>query len=237
MKNSRLSRIEEKRTKKQLFIVLVGIIAILALVFTLGIPLIVGMSVLLGNLRGSQSNSAGSDTTAPVPPVLSTPTQATNSAELLIEGYGESGSTLKIFMNEDEIKKILIGNDGTFTFTDIPLEKGDNRIYATVTDEAGNESIHSQELKIAYKKDGPKLEIQEPQENQEFGKNQQEIQIKGKTDTGSTVTINDRFVSVNDEGNFEYKLKLSDGENIVSIVARDSAGNETKIELKVTYQP
>lgn len=237
MKYSRLSRVEEKRTKGQLVLVLAGIVAILALVLTLGIPLIVGVSVLLGNLRSSQTIPTGSDSTPPVAPIISTPTDATNSAILFVEGYGEPESTLKLFINDIEVKKILIGKEGTFSFADIALDRGENLIYATSTDESGNVSIPSQELKVYYKKEGPKLDLQTPQENQEFSKNQQEIQISGTTDVGSSISINDRFVQITDEGNFKYKLKLADGENIITVIARDRAGNETNLERKVTYRP
>ena len=237
MKYSRLSRIEEKRTKRQLVLVLAGIVAILALVFTLGIPLIVGISVLLGNIRNSSSLPVSSDITIPVPPVIFTTAEATNSAQILVEGYGEPESTLKLYVNEAEVKKILIGREGTFSFPDIGLDRGENLIYATSTDEAGNESNQSQEIKVIYKKDGPKLELQEPSDGQEFRKNQQEMLIKGITDTATSVTVNDRFVSVKDDGAFEYKLKLNDGENSLIVISRDSAGNETKIERKVIYQP
>jgi len=47
----------------------------------------------------------------------------------------------------------------------------------------------------------------------------------------------DRFVSVKDDGSFTYNLRLNDGENTLTIIARDAAGNETKLERKVTYQP
>ena len=237
MAYSRVSRIEEKRTRKQFTIVIVSIVGIILVITTIGIPLMVGASVFLGNLKSQQPLMGSSDKTPPFPPILSPVSTATNSASLKIEGYGEPESTLKIFVNEQEVKNILIGVDGNFSFNDISLISGKNEIYGISRDASGNESSSSDHLIVTYKKNAPKLEINEPSEGTTFGKNQQEITIRGLTDPRNDVRINDRFVSVKDDGSFTYNLRLNDGENTLTIIARDAAGNETKLERKVTYQP
>ena len=70
-----------------------------------------------------------------------------------------------------------------------------------------------------------------------FVSTENEIMVKGKTEEKATVTVNERFVVVGSEGNFEYSLTLSEGENKILIVAIDKAGNKTEKELKVTYTP
>ncbi|HCM37726.1 MAG: hypothetical protein UV61_C0002G0279 [Candidatus Gottesmanbacteria bacterium GW2011_GWB1_43_11] len=237
MAYSRISRIEERRTKKQLFFVIVGILAVIVFTTTVGIPLLVRVSVFLGNRKLAQPLSDSLDKTAPFPPTLSSILSATNSAEIKIEGYGEPESTLKLYLNGRDVKKVLLGGDGGFSFTDVTLTEGENNIYATLTDQSGNESSQSQELQIVYKKSAPKLEVSDPQDKQTFGKNQQEITVKGLTDPGNDIRINDRFVLVKEDGTFTYNIKLQDGENTLNIVAQDQAGNETKLERKVTYQP
>lgn len=233
---SRISRIEERRTKKRLVFISLGIIAVFVLVVTVGIPLIVGTSVLLGNLNGNSPLSTSGDTTPPFPPVLSSVPSATNSANLKLEGYGEAQTTLFVILNGEEVKKALLPLDGTFSFNDLKLDTGENTLRAYLTDAAGNESELSDEITVTFKKTGPKLEITEPEDGKTYDKNYQEITIKGKVDPGSQVFINDRFVSVKDDGSFEHRLRLSEGENILSIIGRDTAGNETKIERKVTFQ-
>lgn len=235
--SSRVSRIEEKKTKRRLFLTLGGIIAIIVILYTVGIPLLARVSAILGSINSSQPNTANADTTAPFAPTLSPVNSSTNSAQLKLEGYAEPESTLKVMLNGEEAKKVLLGTEGSFSFDDITLDSGENTLYATATDDAGNESAISKELKIIYKKGAPKLEVTEPSDGQTFGKNQQEIVVKGKTDKGVDLRINDRFVTVKDDGTFEYSLKLGDGENTLVIVVQDLAGNQTKIERKVTYSP
>ncbi len=235
MTYSRISRVEEKKTKKILVLTFIGIVTLLVMIFTIGIPLIIGVSLLVSNATNHQSIIDNTDKTPPVAPVLFPVPIATNSAILKISGYGEPNSNVHIFVNDTEVKKILLPTDGSFSFTDKLLMVGQNVIYVTAQDQAGNLSTESEKLKILYKKNVPKLEITDPQDNQTFSKNQQDLIIKGITEEGVNLTINDRFVNVKDDGAFTSTLRLQDGENTLVFVARDTAGNETKLEKKVFY--
>lgn len=237
MAYSRISRVEERRTKKQLLIVLVGTIGLLVLVFTVGIPLVVGLSVAIGHLKSREPLLEVTDKTAPFPPTLAPLATATNSATLKLSGFAEPESTLTLYINGSEVKKVLVAGDGEFVFTDLTLDEGSNMISAISVDQVGNESKESAVRTIIFKKNLPALEVNEPQENQSFDKNSQEITVFGKTDVGNRVTLNDRFVPVRDDGAFSYRLRLSDGENTLNIVATDTAGNTTKLERKVIYVP
>lgn len=237
MPTSRLSRVEEKRTKTRLYKVMGATVLILVLLVVLGIPLLVKVSTLIGNINSQGINPDTQDKTPPFAPVLSPINSATNSAQLKIEGYAEPETTLIVKLNGEKIKEEILSLDGNFSFTGLKLDPGRNTIYATATDKSGNESAISNELIVTYKKGAPKVEITEPIEGATFGKNQQDIVVKGTTDKGNTVYINDRFVSVADDGNFSYQLKLNEGENKLKIRARDIAGNETEIERTVIYSP
>lgn len=234
MAYSRITRVEEKRTKKQLYIVVGGIIVLILLIIIFGIPLLVRISQFISP---KDSNSGVEDTTPPFSPVISPVQSATNSAILKIEGYAEPEATLTLYVNGDEVKKNLLGKEGTFSFSDIELNEGNNTLYALATDASGNESNPSPEFIITYKKSGPKLEIQEPQDGQAYGKNQQTAMVKGLTDAGSQIWINSRYVSVRDDGSFDYALRLNEGDNAITIISRDSAGNETKVERIVRFSP
>lgn len=234
---SRLSRLEEKRTKKQLYTVSIGIVVLIIVLISIGIPLIIRVSVFLGNLKSSQPAKDSGDQTPPLAPILASILEATNSATIKIEGYAEPESNLKLYLNGSEVESVLVGIDGDFGFTDVILRLGDNTFYTIATDQAGNESPESEKQTIVYKKTGPQLEVIEPQPDQEFGKNFETIQVKGKTDVGVQVRINDRFVTVSDDGSFSFNLKLTQGENQITVKAFDTAGNQTEKQLKVTYKP
>ncbi|RJR15666.1 hypothetical protein C4579_01785 [Candidatus Microgenomates bacterium] len=237
MVRSRFSRVEENKTKKRLFIVIVLTILIVILVFAVGIPLLVRVSALLGSINAQGQPLVSNDTTAPYAPILSPINDTTNNAKLTIEGFAEPETTLTLMVNGDKAKETLLGKEGTFTIEDVVLQSGKNSITAVATDKAGNASAESNTLVVNYKTKGPQLEVLEPADGQSFDKDHQEITVKGTTDKDAQVWINDRFVSVTDEGTFEHKLKLSDGENVLKIVAKDSAGNEKVLEKTVTYNP
>jgi len=235
MQRSRLSRFEEKRITKQLIRVIAGIFILIILIYFLGIPLLVKTSLFLGQINSKTPLSYDKDTTAPLPPMLFPAESATNSARIKIEGNAEPESTLTLLLNGQKIKEVALGTDGSFSFSGVDLETGDNMLYAYSTDEAGNQSSRSKKMTVLFSKDAPRLEITQPSEKQTFGPKEENITVRGTTNPGVSIALNDRFVSVKDDGSFEYNFKLSAGDNLITIIARDQAGNETKITRTVSY--
>jgi|SRR5579872_6163682 len=73
----------------------------------------------------------------------------------------------------------------------------------------------------------PKVEIYSPQNDTTTSASV--IQISGKTDTQTTVSIDGQLVPIDDLGNFSYQLPLSDGQNTIEIVASKKLSPKTKI--------
>jgi uncharacterized protein HemX len=82
---------------------------------------------------------------------------------------------------------------------------------------------------------GPKLQVGGPADNTTVSTSK--VDVKGTTDKGDTVTVNDQPVTVDKNGNFATNVSLSDTDNFVFIKARSSSGKETVIERKVVYSP
>jgi hypothetical protein len=82
---------------------------------------------------------------------------------------------------------------------------------------------------------GPKLSVGAPSDNATVSASK--VSVKGTTDKGDSVTVNDQPVTVDKDGNFSTSVALSDTDNFVFIKARSSAGKETVIERKVVYTP
>ena len=205
------------------------------LLLLLGLPLLAKLSLLLEKIRSGEETSIVIDHIPPFPPQLESQFTATNSARLTLQGISEPGSTVKLYLNDKVLEKILVGKDGTFT-TRVALVEGENNITAKAIDQADNESAFSNPLLISYKKGAPLLEIEFPTE-EELQTEEKEIEIKGKTDPEVNLTINDRFVRVKSNGSFSFLVSLSEGENLIKVVATDQAGNQTKKERKVTFSP
>jgi hypothetical protein len=65
--------------------------------------------------------------------------------------------------------------------------------------------------------------------------NESVLQLTGRTDPGAIVQVNGQVVPVGEGGNFQLALQLFEGQNIVDVLARDSAGNVTSLTRQVRY--
>jgi outer membrane protein assembly factor BamB len=63
--------------------------------------------------------------------------------------------------------------------------------------------------------------------------NNKNYSLKGKTEPTAVLEIQDKEVSVDENGNFETELELKEGENIIKVKATDDVGNSGSQELKI----
>ena len=216
------------------FIILLATIAVVLLG-----TYFVGLTIL-SRLGTHEETFTQRDRTAPPPPTLSSIPQATHSAKLNIRGFAEAGSTVALFLNNNEEDSQLVSAEGQFIFEEVGLEQGENEIYATASDTTGNESRQSTVYKVVIDRKPPKLEVTEPENNavitQEDGE-QTFIIVKGSVEENAIVTVNGHQAIVREEGRFEYRLLLTEPEeNTIKIEARDLAGNKTTVEKTVIYK-
>jgi len=199
----------------------------------------VGLAIL-SRLGTREEIFTQSDRTAPPPPTLSSVPQATNSAKLNIKGFAEAGSTVALFLNSNEEDSQLVSAEGQFVFEEVPLEQGENEIYAIAKDATGNESRQSTVYKVIIDRKPPKLEVTEPEDNaiiSEEKDKQPFVLVKGNVEENTIITVNGYQAIVRGEGDFEYRLPLSEeGANTIKIEARDLAGNKTTIEKTIIYK-
>lgn len=83
----------------------------------------------------------------------------------------------------------------------------------------------------------PMLKITEPAANATV--TESEVTLKGETDPGMFVTVNDEAVKVKPDGKFEVTINLSEGTNTVIIKSRhpDNIGKEAVITRNIEYEP
>lgn len=215
------------------------IILVIAIIGVLAATYFVGLA-LLSRLGTREETFTQRDRLAPPPPTLTGIPQATFSAQLNIKGFAEPGSTITLFLNNSEDGSQLISSEGQFVFEDVSLETGENEIYATAKDSTGNESRPSATHKVTSDQKPPQLEVTAPEDNaivkEEEGQ-QTFLLVRGKVEEGATVTVNDYQAIVRNEGNFEYRLLLTEpDENKIKIAAKDRAGNKTTVEKTVIYK-
>ncbi len=67
--------------------------------------------------------------------------------------------------------------------------------------------------------------------------NTAQVQVSGTASPGDVVSINDDVVLVGADGQFQTTITLTEGPNLIEVIASDDAGNEKTMELTVTYAP
>lgn len=212
-----------------------GSIAILVFLLLFGFKILVGFSLLVDTIRGGSPANQNTQSLL-LSPSLDPLPAATNSATLIIEGSGTPGAILILYVNEGEAQKLTIGPDGRFSLPSVKISEGTNTISAKISDEKQNISDLSNVLTITSKRTPPSLEIAYPTSNTTITGDKNTIDVSGKTEQDTVITINDRLAVVSSDGSFRHQYQLREGENTLKIAATDMAGNQTIIERRITYQ-
>ena len=235
-RHSRLARTEEKKNiKRAIFFGFLTISIIIAFIF-LGLPAVAKFAGFLSDLKKGNSPIEINDNTPPAPPILERFSEYTKEQQLKISGKTEPGAIVTLFLNTDE-EEIIANNDGEFNYT-FKLKKGENSISVKAKDSAGNESQESKTYEVVFDNESPDLEITSPEEGKEYyGSKERQITIKGITEDGVSLTINDRIVAVDEDGTFTFLTTLNEGKNNFNIKSTDKAENQTEMDFSVSFTP
>ena len=233
---SRLANVEEKRNLRKAFVfTLISLIFIVFLFFS-GIPMFAKFATFMSNLGKSDKPIVLNDTTPPAPPQISGENEYTNQKSFEVSGNTEAGAVIIITFNSDE-EEVISDNAGFFSFK-FNLKDGENSFSAQAKDQAGNVSQPTKVYTITFDDTPPEIVIESPADGSEyFGSKQSQVTIKGHSEAGSSMTINNRFISVSDDGSFSYTASLSEGETSFNIKVVDKAGNEKEKTITLRFSP
>lgn len=230
---SRLIRKQDEEITKKT-VVLGGVtVLIFIAVLVFGLPLLVKLSVLLGNAK-SQSKDNQEKLLPPLPPRLVINFEATNSAKFSIYGVAEPSVEVELLKDDLSLGKEIVDEKGGFSFTDINLDKGGNTFTAIAFKEKEGQSELSKAVTVIYDDQPPSLVMTNPTEDK-LTVQSADFDIIGKSDKGVSVMINGKLAVVDDEGGFKLKVQLNAGKNNMVIVVKSLAGNETKKTIELTY--
>lgn len=212
-------------------------IAVIAALYFVGIK---GLTYIGGfwNLFTGETGPTIGDETAPPPPTFNPVSPYTKNSTVTITGFAEPAAEITLYINGVEKSKSTTEAGGTFSFSGVVLPtEGKNVITATATDRASNISQKSAELIVTLDKKPPTLTITKPKDGQAFSGTDTQIHVEGKTEAGTTVKVNEIQATVLADGIFKSTLVAKEGDNKITVVATDKAGNEKKVELSITYSP
>ena len=145
----------------------------------------------------------------------------------VLEVTGVAPNATEVLVNN---QPATVQEDGTFN-REIILREGDNTVRVEATDDVGNTT--EMEQVVHLKTAPPQLDL-----NIADGAvfQQAQLQLSGRTDPGSIVRVNNQLVAVSPLGEFQTKLNLANGRNIINVETRDVAGNITKISRRITFE-
>lgn len=79
----------------------------------------------------------------------------------------------------------------------------------------------------------PPLSVESPKEGAVTG---QEVQIRGRTDSNSTVYVNNYLVALNSDGEFSKSLLVFPGKTTITVTAESKFGKQTVIERTINVK-
>ncbi len=235
---SRALRRTAKRSKRNFVISLILIIVFSYLALIWILPNFIGAIGTVKNFIHPSEKKVNSEiqTTTLAPPVLNIPYEATNTAQINIQGYSSPNLKVKLFLDDREIQTTDVSPDGSFTFQNIDLRIGTNNIYGKTVDKENNESLPSKTLKVIFDNEKPPLDLSEPEDGKKV-QGERKIKFAGKTEVGAKVYINGNQIIVDKDGNFSSEQSLNDGDNNFTIRSLDSALNFNEISHRITFTP
>ena len=233
-KRSRLKKTtEESVSRKAVFLGLLTIL-LFGVIVVFGLPLLVKLSLFLGNNKDMQVGNGGAKALPPVAPRLVLSYEATNSARISIKGVAEPGVTVELLKNDVAIEKTEVTDDGEFLFSLVDLSEGDNEFSAIAMTNDNGSSEMSKIASVIFDNQAPSLEMTNPSEKS-LSVDYADFNIEGKTESRVSVLVNGKVAMVDDSGNFKIRMQLQLGKNEFEITARDNAGNETKDKITISY--
>lgn len=231
---SRLERKSDRQSKQVIALFIVGSFVLIGLFLYFGVPALFKLAGTISEIGKSPEDIVEEQVILNAPS-LTREFQATKSAEISVKGISDPNSKVELSRNSISLGIETADETGGFIFKDIALEKGRNEFVAKTISSKGKESDPSGVYAVFYSTSGPKMEL-----SNKDGDSVKEnpYTFSGKVDpVSSTVTVNDRLAIVESNGSFSYYMTLNNGDNKIVVLATDEAGNETKQEVNLKYEP
>lgn len=144
----------------------------------------------------------------------------------VVPAISVNGNEIAVIQPPEVGLEETIDGEGNFSVV-VDVEEGINEFVIHAEDEAGNFI----EKTVTIEKDTipPTIKIVSPEPG--YANNKDEIEVKGTTEPGAIVTINNDFVPVKKDGTFTYDYIVFDTSKIehkLTYSAEDSFGNKTE---------
>lgn len=221
---------------RRIVLTFVIIVAVAASLYFWGTNIVLGIAdvwdkVLPGNNVTNENQNNETNNLFLVAPRLDALPSYTNSETITIKGWAQTGSEVKIVLNNEKDFVTVTDASGRFEYLDLTLSEGNNSVYAvTLLDDAESRPSDTQTIVLDTIKPSLTATVTEPTESGE-------VTVTGQSENESDVFINNFRVILLNDGSFSDTVQLKEGENTIEIRSEDQAGNQEKIVKTITYTP
>lgn len=204
-----------------------------AMLFVIATLILFGLLAFFIYRSASSSNMFGLST-----PVISELPENTNNSNLEIQGTAPKNSTIRV-VGEKSTTEIKANKDGKFSGIISLEDEGKYTFRAIATKKIlfwSRESAKSEPVSTTLDLSAPGITM--PKLPKTTSRDKYTIKGKISEDAKVTAKVNDTETTIetDKDGNFEIDIKLKEGNNKVTIIAKDKADNETSTkESIVTY--
>ncbi|KEZ54160.1 S8 family peptidase [Metabacillus indicus] len=154
----------------------------------------------------------------------------TNKETAVVEGKASPTTTVHIYNGETEAASVQATETGTFR-AEVMLNTGENVLTAKSSTDAGMTDA-SNAVKVTLDKTKPVFTVENPKDGQKL--NTEALTVSGTIadDNLDWIKVNGQKAAVKD-GKFSKRILLENGENVITVLAADKAGNRLKKTVKV----
>jgi len=186
--------------------------------------------------RGSIDLPAGGSSSVGAAPIADSLPAYTREPQLQLTGKVpsfavQSGRSLQIVLNGAVITTTPLDPSGAFSAT-LALKDGANSVGVALV--ADRDVVAASSYTVVLDRTPPALTVAQPAAGSTV--DAKNVIVSGTTEVGSTITVNGRMVVPAPDGGFTDSFTASAGSVLITIVARDRAGNETTQKVTVVAQ-
>ncbi|HWI50531.1 MAG TPA: PKD domain-containing protein, partial [Symbiobacteriaceae bacterium] len=165
------------------------------------------------------------------PPAITSPApdSITNQTQLDVRGTSVDGATITVY-NDGVAAGTGTAADGAFNVP-VTLHRGTNRLTATATLPAGT-TQPSADVIVTLDDIGPVLTVSSPADQSVTTREVATVTGSASDERLAGVTVNGE-AAVLTNGSFSHRVLLDPGDNLLTIVASDTAGNSTTVTRHV----
>lgn len=227
----------EKKARRNIILAI-----ILAVVFSAIFLFVIMPVVFEVAINFARSNSTGdgfltTDTIPPQRPAFQPPEEFLNEDKLTLSGFTEAGAKVELLIDGQLAAETAADDQGAFS-VEHNLAPGEYRLQVKAIDDAKNESV-SESYLVTVDVAAPTLKIESPKTESVFTlRSEKVVSIKGQASEQGRIYVNGSLVFTDEDGNFESRVSLGEGDNEIKIEAEDQAGNRSEpVVLKLYYRP